>query len=90
MSLASLDQYHELMLDRPHKLTDEEVGYGPAEGSEICARCLHFYYRAVDGLSTCEIFRSDETDEEGVRPTWKCSFFTTDGEEFPLLKGDKS
>ncbi len=85
--LVTLAQYDALMADRPEKFTPEEVGYqaAPAGSALRCAACFHYYRRAIDGLATCEIMRSDETDSEGVRPDWRCQFQTLDGDVHPLI-----
>ena len=74
--------------DRPWKFSAEDVGYTAApEGSVMrCASCLRYFRRAIDGHATCEIFRSEEVDEHGVDPAYRCSFFTVDGDIFPLLE----
>jgi hypothetical protein len=88
--MVTLDKYFEIMLDRPKKLTEEDVGYGPApEGSAmICASCINYYRRARDGYAVCQIFRSDKTDDEGVLPDWRCGFYTETGDSFPLLEAE--
>ncbi len=87
---ADLEDYTKLVADRPVKFSDEEVDYRESDGKEKCGKCLHFYTRQLDGFGVCEIFRSDETDKEGVMPDMVCSFFTRDGEVFPLLKEGES
>jgi hypothetical protein len=84
--MATRRDYDDLVATRPYKFTPEEVGYEEApEGSAIrCAACLHYFRRAIDGLATCEIMRSDETDSEGVRPDWRCLWQNVDGDVFPL------
>jgi hypothetical protein len=74
--------------DRPEKLDAEQVEYGPApEGSVMrCASCQHLFTRRIDGFNVCEIFRDDESDRIGVRPDWRCKFWTVDGMVFPLLE----
>jgi hypothetical protein len=86
--MVTLDEYREIVADRPEKFSAEEVGYEEApEGSALrCAACLHYFRRAIDGFTTCEIFRSEETDTEGVKPDWRCRFYTVDGQVFPLLE----
>lgn len=81
------EDYEQLIADRPEKFTADEVNYREApEGSSIaCHACVHFYRRAVDGLSVCEIFRDEETDKAGVQPNYRCDFQTADGDVFPLL-----
>jgi hypothetical protein len=72
------------MKDRPEKMSAEDVDYRESEGKERCGRCLHFYERRVDSHGVCEIFRSEEADEDGVNPIYVCDFYTPDGEKFPL------
>jgi len=88
--MKTLSDYLELLDDRPKKFSATEVGYEPApEGSELrCAGCRHYFRRATDGFTTCEIFRSPETDREGVLPDWRCRFFNVDGSVFHLLEAD--
>lgn len=89
--MVILKEYFSIMLDRPKKLSEEDVGYGPApEGSEMtCVNCLNYYRRSRDGHPVCQIFRSDKTDEEGVLPDWRCQFYTITGDVFPLLEEDE-
>jgi len=82
--------YDALMLERPRKFTPDDVAYQPApKGSELrCCACRSYFRRSIDGLTTCEVMRSDETDIEGVQPDWRCQFFTVDGDVFPLLEDE--
>lgn len=84
----SRNKVDELMLERPQKFTGAEVGYRPApEGSAMrCGGCWHMYRRATDGFSVCEIFRDNEVDEHGIDPAYRCSFFTVDGDVYPLAE----
>jgi hypothetical protein len=86
--MVTLEDYQAVLDDRPFKFTAKQVGYNKApEGSGMtCSGCLHYYRRAIDGFSVCEIFRSDETDQEGVRPDWRCGFWTLDAQVHPLLE----
>lgn len=85
--LKTLEEYRELVEDRPLKWTAEDVGYRRAESGEpACKRCKHFFERRLDKFGVCEIFRSEDTDEEGVDPNWTCSFNTLDMKKFPLLE----
>ena len=86
--MPTLQEYRDLVEDRPDKWTADEVNYRPADDRRRCSRCLHFYERRIDALGVCELFRSDETDDKGVLPNWVCDFFTRDGETFPLRDGD--
>ena len=89
--MKTLSDYLELLNDRPAKWDEKEVNYLPApEGSAIiCAACRHYFRRAIDGFSVCEIMRSERTDREGVFPDWRCSFQTIDGMVFPLLESEE-
>jgi len=84
----NLDDYHSLINNRPIKADAEEVDYEPApEGSAMrCASCIHLYRRATDGFGVCEIFRDEQTDEEGIDPAYRCKFWSVDGEVMPLLE----
>ena len=86
--MLTLAEYETIVADRPRKATAEEVEYRVAEaGSPYrCSGCHHYYRRATDGFAVCEIFRSEETDEMGVKPDWRCRFQTVDGDVFPLLE----
>ena len=86
--MVTLEKYFDVLDDRPYKFTAKQVGYMPApEGSQMrCASCLHFFRRAIDDFAVCEIFRSDESDEKGVQPHWRCGFWTVDGDVHPLLE----
>ena len=81
---ATIEQYHELLKDRPEKFAAEQVGYRPTRGSMKCAGCFHFYIGKEHNV--CEIMRPEDED---VSPTWACWFWTEDGENFPLLEGDE-
>lgn len=77
-----------LMKDRPDKFTPEDVDYRPApEGSAIrCSACFHMYLRVIDNHSVCELIRSDQIDEEGIKPDYRCDFYTCDGDVTPLYE----
>lgn len=83
---ATVAEYNKLIEDRPDKFDAEDVGYREAEGRERCGRCIHLFIRKLDNFGVCEIFRSDETDDDGIDPDHVCDFFTRDGSNFPLLK----
>jgi hypothetical protein len=76
-----------LYLDRPHKFSAEQVNYRPAPAGSVmrCAGCANLFRRATDNFSVCQLFRSEETDDEGVQPHWTCDWFTVDGLVFPRL-----
>lgn len=86
--LASWKKVADTLDDRPKKLSAEEVGYQPApEGSAMrCGACHHFYRRATDSFSVCELFRSEETDKDGVDPSYRCHFYSTDGMVYPFTE----
>lgn len=87
---VGLDTYREIIADRPHKLTAEQVGYRKADvGEPQCKGCKHFFERRLDKFGVCEIFRSEQTDEDGINPNWTCQFQTVDMEKFPLLEESK-
>jgi len=86
--MVTLLQVQELLDDRPRKFNAEEVEYGPApEGSVFrCAACIHLFTRRIDGFNTCEIFRDPEVDANGVRPDFRCAFWSSDSDVRPLLE----
>ena len=88
--LVDLTDYAILMGMRPKKFTPEQVGYEEADEDSPyrCSSCIHFFRRNYDGLATCEIMRSEETDKDGVRPDYRCRFWTVTGDEFPLLEDE--
>lgn len=82
---VSFEEYEAVVSDRPEKLTEEQVEYRDAEGKEKCKVCWHFFTQGGgDRRTVCEIFRP--SDDGNVEPEKVCSFFTPDGEEYPLLK----
>lgn len=86
--IVTKQQYDDLLKDRPVKFTPEEVGYTDAGDSAMrCSTCRHYYLRQIDQFAVCEILRSDEIDDEGINPGWRCRFWTIDGERLPLLEG---
>ena len=87
---VTFDTYDRLISDRPFKLSPEEVNYTKAKGTERCEYCVHFYNRVVDDWKVCEILRDikDDDNEYPIKPDFRCDFFTTDNETFPLL-GDE-
>ena len=87
MSLVSTKEVERLLDDRPAKFNGDEVGYEAApEGSAIrCASCHHLYRRATDGFGVCELFRDEQTDQEGINPGFRCAFWSSDGAVRPLL-----
>jgi hypothetical protein len=86
MATVSKNFYERLMQSRPVKFDAEEVSYREAEGEEKCQNCQHFFERVIDKFHTCEIFRDEETDKNGVSPNFRCDFFTSNGTDFPLLE----
>lgn len=87
--MPNLDDYNKLVENRPYKWSAEDVNYREAEGRHRCARCLHFYERRIDHFGVCELFRSDDTDEEGVQPNFTCDWYTTNGKSFPLQANEE-
>ncbi|SRR5229473_784690 len=89
--MVTIEERNALYAERPRKFTAQDVGYEPSQPYGIfrCSSCLSFYVRLVDLKATCDIFRSPETDEKGVDPGYRCRFWTTDGETFPMLKEEK-
>ena len=85
--MADLAEYRKLLEDRPEKFKADDVEYEPAPAGSVlrCASCIHFFARRVDNFTTCEIFRDPETDANGVRPDFRCKFYTSDGDVHPLL-----
>lgn len=90
--MVTIKEYRKVIEDRPYKLNAEQVEYGPApEGSVFrCNSCIHFFRRSTDSFSVCEIFRDQETDANGVRPDFRCAFWTVDGDVHPLLEEDEN
>lgn len=86
--MVSLEQVEDLIAERPRKFSAEDVRYEKApEGSAIrCASCLKYFKRAVDNFGTCEIFRDEEADRDGVLPDWRCAFWSADGNVYPLVE----
>jgi hypothetical protein len=90
--VVTLEQYLQLMTERPRKFSEEDVGYGPApEGSAmVCASCANYFQRVRNARdTTCQIMRSERTDKDGVFPDWRCTFFTETGDVFPLLEEEE-
>lgn len=88
MSHATLEQYHDLMEDRPRKFTPEQAGYEtkPVD-KHVCRACVHFFRSEAAKRTTCEIMRP-ENDSENVMPHGWCRFWTGDYKTFPLLHED--
>jgi hypothetical protein len=86
--MVSLKQYLDIIEERPYKFNAEQVEYGPApEGSVMrCNSCIHYFRRSIDGFATCEIFRDAEVDANGVRPDFRCAFWTVDAAVHPLIE----
>jgi hypothetical protein len=86
--MVDINVYLKVLADRPKKLNADEVGYqrAPAGSAIRCNNCIHFFRRAVDNFTVCEIFRDEETDTYGVRPDWRCQFQTVDLNVYPLLE----
>jgi hypothetical protein len=78
-----MEVYQQIIEDRPHKLSGEDVGYRKGEDKFICGRCLHFFERGVDGFGVCELVRLK--DDEPIKDDKVCDYWTKNGEDFPLL-----
>ena len=86
MSLVTLEDYQEMVADRPEKFAPEEVDYDDSDGPERCARCIHFYRSEAAERTTCEVMRPE--DDEDVNPAYRCQFFTVYGQKFPMLDAE--
>lgn len=86
MAEVTKDTYLRIIENRPFKLSPEEAGYEPADADYRCRDCMHFFTRRVDGFNVCEIVRPDDDEVESIIPNYKCKFWTSDGEEHPLLE----
>lgn len=83
---ATLDDYFEIMNDRPVKLTAEQCMYSPSPRrghNGVCDDCVHLFRSKVTKHIVCEIFRP--TDDNNVSPAGHCAFFTQDFHNFPSL-----
>jgi hypothetical protein len=80
--MLSLEDYREMMEDRPAKADEDQVNYREADTKERCGKCLHFFERKIDGYGVCEILRLP--DNTPIEEDHVCDFFTRDGESFPL------
>lgn len=84
-TLATFDDYLDIMADRPVKLTPAEVLYSPSpKFDQICGECVHFFRSPAAKRTVCEIMRP-ETDTENVSHVGYCAFWTADYHTFPLL-----
>lgn len=92
MREISFSTYDRLVSDRPFKFEPEEVNYREGAGEELCKRCVHFFSRAVDGWTVCEILRDVKTDDEEdqIKANWVCDFWTSNNKDYPLYEGPKS
>ena len=82
---ATLEDYQDVIADRPRKFDQHASSYHLAKGDEPrCDECAHFFQRHLDGYAVCEIVRP--VPEEEIMPEWTCQFQTPDGQTFPLLK----
>lgn len=75
-----------LMEERVRKLSPKEVDYrsAPAGSAIKCNSCHHGFRRNSDGRMMCELVGSDEIDEDGINPQWRCDWWTSDGDSYPL------
>jgi hypothetical protein len=84
--------YDSLMESAVEKFSEEDADYRDGEGSlhshgprhHRCGNCVHFLVRKVDQFGICEVVRPP--DDEPIDEDYVCSFWTRDGEKFPLLK----
>ena len=76
--------YDSLMESAVEKFTPEDVNYRDSEDKHQCRNCVHFLVRKVDQFGICEVVRPP--DDEPIDEDYVCSFWTRDGEKFPLLK----
>lgn len=88
---VSKDAYERCIENRPFKFAPNEVNYHEYDDKDQrCETCVHFFNRVKDDWKTCEILRIvKKKDEEPIDPEYVCSFWTEDGQEFPLLESDK-
>lgn len=81
---ATLDDYHDLMEDRPIKFTAAQCGFSPKpKFKEVCDDCIHFFRGKVAHRNVCEIYRPE--DDGSVAPMGWCRFWTDDYKAFPLI-----
>lgn len=85
---ATREEIDELMLERCRKLSPEDVQYEQApEGSAFrCSSCSHGYSRHSDGFPICELIRSEEIDIDGIRPDFRCNWWSVDNDIYPLTE----
>jgi len=84
---ATLEEYRQLIADRPKKFTAEEVGFkSESENDSIlnCCSCAHWFQSPARNSSVCEIYRP--ADDGDVPSLGVCMFHTIDGKHFPLLE----
>lgn len=87
---AYMDDYWELLGDRPRKFDQHAANYHRATNQYRCDQCTHFFEREIDSYKVCEVVRPVEKGEEQkILPEFTCQFFTRDGKQFPLYKGGK-
>ena len=83
--MITLDDYHELMADRPEKFTQDEVGYSATPRyDQVCGECVHYFRNPATRHTTCEIMRPS-SDTENVSHVGWCYYWTGDYKTFPLL-----
>jgi hypothetical protein len=83
--MKSMDEYREMLSDRPVKWSPKDVDYRDCDAVGIrCLRCIHYYERSIDRFGVCEIMRPES--DESVNPDYVCDFFTADGQGFPYRK----
>lgn len=81
---ATLDDYEQMLEDRPEKFEPEQVGFKQGGGTmgAGCGACVHFFKGTT--RTVCEIVRLP--DEADIQPTDSCRFYTPDGTAHPLLE----
>lgn len=90
--MATKRDYVRVMNSPVDRLTADEANYQEApEGSAIrCCSCIRFLHRAIDNYGICEVVEIPEGDEAiGIRPDWRCSFYSVTGDTFPLLEDEE-
>lgn len=87
---VTLNDYLEMMADRPVKFTAAEVGYSPKpKYKEVCDDCIHFFRGKTARRNVCEIMRPD-SETESVAPMGFCYVWSNDYRTFPLIDKPES
>jgi hypothetical protein len=90
-SMAKTKKHYDELAE-VEKFSEEDADYRDGEGSlhshgtrhHCCRKCIHYLVRKVDDFGVCEIVRP--LDDQPIDEDYVCSFWTRDGERFPLLK----